>query len=100
VQGDAGHPVDRVVDKGRVIGKMEDQGGGEAQVVADSPKMCDKVMTTSTSVFSLAAPKPKSGNSKFLKIWSKKSWHRLDLLGQKSFFTRRVSKLLFKNLKD
>jgi hypothetical protein len=37
VQGDAGHPVDRVVDKKRIIGKTEGQGEGEAQGVADPP---------------------------------------------------------------
>jgi hypothetical protein len=31
-------PVDRVVDKKRMIGKMEDRGGGEAQGDAD-PKI-------------------------------------------------------------
>jgi hypothetical protein len=30
--------VNRVVDKKRMIGKMEGQGGGEAQGVADPPK--------------------------------------------------------------
>jgi hypothetical protein len=31
-------PVNRVVDPKRIIRKMEDQGGGEAQGVADPPK--------------------------------------------------------------
>jgi hypothetical protein len=31
-------PVNMVVDKKRIIGKMEVQGGGEAQRVADPPK--------------------------------------------------------------
>jgi hypothetical protein len=30
-------PVNRVVDPKRIIGKMEGQGGGEAQRVADPP---------------------------------------------------------------
>jgi hypothetical protein len=30
--------VDRVVNKIRIIGKMEGRGGGEAQGVADPPK--------------------------------------------------------------
>jgi hypothetical protein len=30
-------PVNREVDKKRIIGKMEGQGGGEAQVIADHP---------------------------------------------------------------
>jgi hypothetical protein len=30
--------VDRVVDKKRIIGKIEGQGGGEAQGVAETPK--------------------------------------------------------------
>jgi hypothetical protein len=29
--------IDRVVDKKRIIGKMEGQGGGKAQRVADPP---------------------------------------------------------------
>jgi hypothetical protein len=33
------NPVDRVVDKKKIIGKMEGQGGGEAQGVAD-PQKC------------------------------------------------------------
>jgi hypothetical protein len=32
-------PVDRAVDKKRIIGKMEGQGGGEAQGVADQKKV-------------------------------------------------------------
>jgi hypothetical protein len=32
-------PVNMVVDKKRIIGKMEVQGGGEAQRVADPPKI-------------------------------------------------------------
>jgi hypothetical protein len=31
-------PVDRMVDKKRIIGKMEGRGGGEAQGVADPKK--------------------------------------------------------------
>jgi hypothetical protein len=31
-------PVSRVVDKKRMIGKMEGRGGGEEQGVADPPK--------------------------------------------------------------
>jgi hypothetical protein len=31
--------VNRVVDTKRIIGKMEDQGGGEAQGVADQKKI-------------------------------------------------------------
>jgi hypothetical protein len=34
-QGSAGHEVDRVVDKKRIIGKMEGRGGGEAQGADD-----------------------------------------------------------------
>jgi hypothetical protein len=36
-------PVDRVVDKKRIIGKMEGLGGGEAQWVADPPPRNYKV---------------------------------------------------------
>jgi hypothetical protein len=32
-------PVNRVVDKKRIMGKMEGRGGGEAQEVADPPKI-------------------------------------------------------------
>jgi hypothetical protein len=35
VQGDAGHLVNRLVDKKRIFGKREGRGGGEAQGVAD-----------------------------------------------------------------
>jgi hypothetical protein len=38
VQGDAGQSVNKVVEPKRIIGKMEDQGGGEAQGVADPKK--------------------------------------------------------------
>jgi hypothetical protein len=31
-------PVDRVVDKKRIVGKMEGTGGGEAQGVTDSKR--------------------------------------------------------------
>jgi hypothetical protein len=33
-----GSPVNKVVDPKRIIGKMEGQGGGEAQGVADPKK--------------------------------------------------------------
>jgi hypothetical protein len=33
--------ADRLVDKKRIIGKMEGRGGGEAQGVADQKKSCD-----------------------------------------------------------
>jgi hypothetical protein len=40
VQGDAGViPVGRVLDKKRIIRKMECRGGGEAQGVADPSKI-------------------------------------------------------------
>jgi hypothetical protein len=39
VQGTAGHPGNRVVDPKRIIGKNGGQGGGEAQGVADPPKV-------------------------------------------------------------
>jgi hypothetical protein len=35
VQGDAGHPVNRVENPKRIIEKMEGRGGGEAQGVTD-----------------------------------------------------------------
>jgi hypothetical protein len=44
-QGSAGHEVDRVVDKKRIIGKMEGRGGGEAQG-ADDPKENPPFVTT------------------------------------------------------
>jgi hypothetical protein len=34
--------VDRVVDKKRIIGKMEGRGGGEAQGVTYVIKLCSK----------------------------------------------------------
>jgi hypothetical protein len=37
VQGDTGHPANKVVDPKRIIGKNGGQGGGEAQGVADPP---------------------------------------------------------------
>jgi hypothetical protein len=36
-------PVNRVVDKKRIIEKMEDRGGGEAQGVADPQKEFPKL---------------------------------------------------------
>jgi hypothetical protein len=36
--------VDRVVDKKRIIGKMEGQGGGEAQGVTDTIKTYAYIM--------------------------------------------------------
>jgi hypothetical protein len=38
-------PVDRVMDKKRIIGKMEGQGGQEARWVADPKKTLSSLVT-------------------------------------------------------
>jgi hypothetical protein len=38
MKGDAGHHINRVLDKKRIIGKMDGQGGGKAQGVIDPKK--------------------------------------------------------------
>jgi hypothetical protein len=39
MQGGTGHPVNRVVDKKRILGKKESQGGGKVKGVADLKKV-------------------------------------------------------------
>jgi hypothetical protein len=50
--------VDRVVDKKIIIGKMEDQGRGEAQGVADPPK---RLFTTGLPDGTFSNPKSQFG---------------------------------------
>jgi hypothetical protein len=44
-------PVNRVVDKKRIIGKNEGRGGGEAQRVADPKKHCSYTTSARHFVF-------------------------------------------------
>jgi CubicO group peptidase (beta-lactamase class C family) len=43
-------PVNKVVDKKRIIGKMEGRGGGEAQGVADPPPTVVRIGSLSEKI--------------------------------------------------
>jgi hypothetical protein len=59
MQGGTGHPVNRVVDKNRILGKKESQGGGKVKGVADLKKVL--LATHTVAYFLIASTQPIPG---------------------------------------
>jgi hypothetical protein len=68
-------PVNRVVDMKKIIGKMEGQGGGEAQGVADPPPKKNRIQFKSVTIPVLVAGS-RNDECTNTRDWEERRWPR------------------------
>jgi hypothetical protein len=86
-------PVDRVVDKKRIIEKFEGRGGGEAQGVADPKKYVSPSPTRACSIQARPSPSKKCWQAAFKHENISKLQITNQLTRRKAFFGRREREL-------